>query len=294
MSKDKGEKRTQHHPFFAEMLRLRLQDYYDVQTNLPVGDLPRAADIVVVQRLRDQPTPYTGLWKHLTPRNLIEFKGPTVTARIQDLDLLVELGLGIDRRLNEEETRQGRAVLLPEQMSFWYIVKSMGRRFLPDARRLVGHLDEIGPGLWRSQILQRLVFLVSSETYPTEADSLPLHLMIPRDPEQQRELTRLLAEQPELLRLYQAALSTLNSDVWKEVLAMIVRSKRTKGLKFDFSAVIEEIGLGGLLESIGIERITDDPAFKTAFKKVVKKKGVDWLRAQLTPEQIKELTESPK
>ena len=68
----------------------------------------------------------------------------------------------------------------------------------------------------------------------------------------------------------------------------MVQSRRTKGLKFDFSAVIETIGLEGLLEAVGVERVAE----AIDFKKVIKKKGVDWLRAQLTPEQIQEIKRS--
>lgn len=37
---------SQWHPLFAELVRL-LQDYFEVQTNVAVGDLPREADIVL-------------------------------------------------------------------------------------------------------------------------------------------------------------------------------------------------------------------------------------------------------
>ena len=38
---------TQWHPIFRLLLRSTLHEYYDVQTNVPVGDLPREADIIV-------------------------------------------------------------------------------------------------------------------------------------------------------------------------------------------------------------------------------------------------------
>ena len=44
--------------------------------------------------------------------------------------------------------------------------------------------------------MQRLVFLVSSEAYPTEADSVPLHLLIQRSPEEERKMARLIAREP--------------------------------------------------------------------------------------------------
>jgi hypothetical protein len=72
MSKGKP---TQWHPIFAELLRPMLQDYYEVQTNVPVGDAPREADILLVRRTSNQPTPFHGLWRHLKTWNVLEFKG---------------------------------------------------------------------------------------------------------------------------------------------------------------------------------------------------------------------------
>jgi len=69
MSKEKEQPSTQWHPLFAELLRPMLQDYYDVQTNFPVGDVPRQADIVVLRRTSAEPLPFRGLWRHLTPWN---------------------------------------------------------------------------------------------------------------------------------------------------------------------------------------------------------------------------------
>jgi hypothetical protein len=82
----------QWHPKFADLLRPLVEQYYDVQTNVPVGDVPRAADLVLLRRKKDAP-PFRGLWRHLRTWNVIEYKGPSVSARIDDIDLLVELGL---------------------------------------------------------------------------------------------------------------------------------------------------------------------------------------------------------
>ncbi len=98
----------QWHPIFAYLLRPVIEAHFDVQTDLPVGDLPRQADIVLVRRTSEGPLPFQGLWRHLTHWNVIEFKGPTATPRLHDPDLLIEVGLGIERRLNEEQERLGQ------------------------------------------------------------------------------------------------------------------------------------------------------------------------------------------
>jgi hypothetical protein len=287
MSKDK-KKATQWHPLFAELLRPMLQDYYDVQTNVPVGDAPREADILLLRRTGDEPTPFRGLWRHLTAWNIIEFKGPSVSARLRDLSLLIELGLGIDRRLNEERRRQRQHVLEPERVAFWYIVSSLGRRFVAGARRRLGQLEEIETGLWRSQVLQHVVLLVSSETFATEPDSVPLHLLIERSLEQERELAHLVVEQPHYLEWYAALFSTLHPEAWKEIKEMAATKR--KGLHWDFSAVVEDIGMTKLVESLGIDRVID----AIGPKRMIERKGVDWLIANLPPADLKKLKERLK
>ncbi len=159
----------QWHPIFAESLRALLQDFF--QTNVPLGDAPREADIVLLQRTSDQPTRFRGLWRHLTTWNVLEFKGPSFAACLSDPSLLIELGLGIHRRLNVERRRQKLLHRMPEDACFWYVVGIMGRRVVARARQRFGHLEEIETGLWRSQVLQHLVFLIYSEAFASPTAS---------------------------------------------------------------------------------------------------------------------------
>lgn len=127
---------------------------------------------------------------------------PTVSPRSGDIDLLVELGLGIDRRLQAERSKQRQRRLGPEEVSYWYLANHLGQRFLRDAARKLGGLDSVGPGLWRCRLLERLVFLVSSIDLPVEADSLPLHIVGHEPLATEREVARLVLEQPGLQQLY--------------------------------------------------------------------------------------------
>src|SRR5713101_6994457 len=96
----------QWHPLFALLLRPLLEGFYEIQTNVPVGDVPREADLVLLRRTTSKTLPFRGLWRHLTTWNILEYKGPTVSARLEDIDFLVELGMGIPRRLNEERRKE--------------------------------------------------------------------------------------------------------------------------------------------------------------------------------------------
>src|SRR3954451_16406733 len=98
----------QWHPIFAQLLRPLVEAHYEVQTAVPVGHVPREADLVLVRRTSAAVPPFAGLWRWLASWNVLEFKGPRVSARLEDLDALAELGLGIHRRLNEDCIKERR------------------------------------------------------------------------------------------------------------------------------------------------------------------------------------------
>src|SRR5271166_6090006 len=118
-----------------------------------------------------------GIWRHLTVWNVFEFKGPTDDPALRDLDLLAEVGLGIDRRLNEQRAQEKLAILPRVDVSFWYLANHLGRRFLAEAQEVFGACEALLPGLWRCSLMQRAVFLVSRDALPVEPETVPLHLV---------------------------------------------------------------------------------------------------------------------
>ncbi len=144
--------KIQWHPLFARLLRPRVEKYYELQIDVPVGDMPRHADLVLLRRRRAEPAPFTGLWRWLTEWNVLEYKGPTVAPRPRDLLLLVELGLGIDRRLNVGRRKRGASPLPESEVSFWYLANRLGPRFLEEAEHRLGSLTG-SDGLWRANVL---------------------------------------------------------------------------------------------------------------------------------------------
>src|SRR3954452_25437347 len=83
---------TQWHPLFARLLRLLLEEFYQLDTEVPVSDLPRKGDIFLLRRTGGAEPPFTGLWVHLTHWNVLEFKGPTDGPEEADLELLMHVG----------------------------------------------------------------------------------------------------------------------------------------------------------------------------------------------------------
>jgi hypothetical protein len=191
-----------------------VEAYYDVQTTVPVGDAPREADFVLLRRTTRATLPFQGLWRHLTSWNILEFKGPTVSPRRGDIELLIELGLGIDRRLRVDYAARGQVRLPSEDVSFWYLANHLGRRFVRAAERTLGGLEALGSGLWRSRVLGRLVMLVSSIELPVEADSLPLHVVGIEPAATERQVAQLVVERPVLQQRYGGWLATLHPIAW--------------------------------------------------------------------------------
>src|SRR5437588_12332085 len=132
----------QWHPLFAYLLRPLVEGHYEIRTEQPVGDLPRKADVVLLHKTTAGPTPFQGLWRRLTTWNVLEYKGPTVSPRFDELHDLLELGLGIHRRLNELQAKQRQPAVDDAEVSFWYLVHHLGRRLLAD---LPTYLPDVEP-----------------------------------------------------------------------------------------------------------------------------------------------------
>jgi len=282
----------QWHPLFAKMLRPLVEEHYEVQTGVPVGDAPRAADLVLVRRTSDRSPPFTGFLHHLTTWNIIEFKGRTVSPRLRDLDLLVELGLGIDRRLNDDRTRQGEDPVEAAEVSFWYVANHLGRRFLRDARDLLGGVEEVSPGVWQGQLLQHLLFLVDGRAVPVDRESVALHLAGAEFPDVEQALARVLVEEPGLWELYGSFLGALHPNIYREAQRMAKSKGKPRGP--DFRPFIKQVGLDKLLEQIELGDIIETAGSKKVIEtlgeeKVIKALGMKRIVAKLTAEERQQL-----
>jgi hypothetical protein len=205
----------------------------------------------------------------------LEYKGPTVSARVEDLDALLELGLGIRRRLNEEHRKQKQTATARSEVSFWYVANHLGRRFLRDAGELLGSLEALGPGIRQAVVACHPIVLVSSRDVPVEPDSLPIHLLTREPDANQLAMARLVVENEELWREYGAYLTTLVGDLFEEVRRM-ARAKRTT---FPFyENIVKNVGRKELIRQIGVREFVDEV-------------GVDDFVESLTPKQRRQLKE---
>jgi hypothetical protein len=265
---------TQWHPLFAKLLRPLMEGHYEVKTNVPVGDAPRIADTLLLRRTSATAPPFQGLWRWLTPWNVLEFKGPTVSARVADLDLLVELGLGIDRRLNEERAKQRQPLVAREEVSFWYLANHLGRRFLRDAQNLLGELEELASGVWRVRLLLRSVVLVSNRDLAVELDSVPMHLLSNEPLPNTQALTHLFGTHPELWDHYSTWIALSHPALLEEMRRM-ARAKK-QPFTLDWNRALKTLGAEDFIQQLSPEVIMNEIM-------------VDKLFAKLTPKQRKEL-----
>ncbi len=134
------------------------------------------------------------------------------------------------------------------------------------------------------------VFLVSSERWPTEPDSVPLHLLFERPPEQERELARIIIERPRFLEWYRSILGVLHPDVWQEVKPMAGAKRKSMEPKPDWNFLVEDYGVDALVKAMGVRRVIET----VGPERIIKEMGVDWFISKLPPAQLKKLKEHLK
>jgi hypothetical protein len=255
LPEDRVARKKQWHPVFAELLRPVVESHYRLDMNVPVGDAPREADFVLLGRTRAGTLPAAGLWRWLTAWNALEFKGPTVSPWDGDLALVVELGLGIARRLNDERARQGGSPLGPEDTTFWYPANRLGRRLLRGWRDRVTGLRPEGPGVWRTAVLGHPVVLVGGGELPVEEASLPLHLVARGPAETERAVARLVAGRADLWERYGGWLASLHPAAYGEVEGMARQT--TKPLRLDLTPIVQTMGMDWVVEQLGAKRVVE-------------------------------------
>jgi len=300
---------TQWHPLFARLLGVLLQDYYEIQTEVPVSELPRRGDILLIRRQTGQKPPFQGLWSRLTEWSLLEFKGPTDRAEEDDLELLVHVGTGLTYRFNQERRTRGEERLANSQVSFWYLVPKLGDTFLGHARTR-SHFEYETGGLWRGSVWGHPVWLVAYNDLLIEEDSIPLHLF--DQPSAPRSLVELVSGRQELIVRYAEWLNSLQPAIWKEILKMasttmtktvidwkkVVECSTPMGLMSTIQTlaredIFEPILFPGLVEAVGLPRLIEILGLKRVVELVGQERVLETVaQAQLTePDMVPDLIE---
>jgi hypothetical protein len=283
---------TQWHPLFAKLLGLLINEYYDIQTEVPVSELPRRSDLLVLRRHTSATPPFQGLWSHLTDWNVIEFKGPSDSAEEADLELLLHVGTGLAFRLNEERRVKKEEVLPYHRVSFWYLAPTLGETFLGHARSRTLFEYQTG-GLWRGSVWNHPVWLLSYHDVPVEEDTIPLHLL-DSEPNVPRSLGELVVQRQELLERFAMWLRALQPELWKEIrhMASTVRDRiidwEALGEITNLEEVLPFIPSDRVVAVIGRERLIETMGLAQIIEASETEKLVDALK-HLPPEQFQEM-----
>jgi len=243
---------TQWHPLFAQLLRLLLEEFYQLDTEVPVSELPRKGDILLLRRTGSAEPPFTGLWVHLTDWNVLEFKGPTDSPQEADLELLMHVGTGITYRFNEERLQRGEEPLPSRHISFWYLAPTLGESFLTQARGRVDLSYETG-GLWRGRVWGHPVFFLSYRDAPVEPDTVPLHFLTPPSAAPPHSLVELLARHADLRQRFGEWLFALHPHLWEEIRDMV----HPMAMKppADYEIMAKYIDVRALIDALGAEKV---------------------------------------
>jgi hypothetical protein len=117
----------------------------------------------------------------------------------------------------------------------------------------------------------------------------------------ERQVARLVLDEPSLQRLYGGWLASLHPAAWREVEAMA--RAMGKRLKFDIRPAIESLGLDEVIEQVGIDRVIEQVGIDRVIeqvgidrvieqvgeKELIKRIGLDRFLASLSPRQRQEL-----
>jgi len=287
---------TQWHPLFARLLRLLLEEFYQLDTEVPVSDLPRKGDILLLRRTGSAEPPFTGLWVHLTDWNVLEFKGPTDSPQEADLELLMHVGTGITYRFNEERVQRGEEPLASRHISFWYLAPTLGESFLAQARARVDLSYETG-GLWRGRAWGHPVFFLSYRDAPVEPDTVPLHFLTSAPATPPHSLVELLARRADLRQRFGQWLFALHPHLWEEVRDMVhpIAMKPAADYEImakyvDVQALIDALGAENVIQMLGAERVIQALGVERAVSAI----GPERVIAALGPQKLVEAMGSQK
>ena len=102
------------------------------------------------------------------------------------------------------------------------------------------------------------------------SDTIPLHLLAKEDLDAEREVARVIVNEPGLWELYAPYLSVLHEAIWKEAKRMAREKKKRIEDYLNFQPLIETEGMEAVIKALGVE-------------KVINAIGIDELLAHLTP-----------
>ena len=162
-------------------------------------------------------------------------------------------------------------------MSFWYLARHLGKHFLKEARRKLGKVAAVTDGVWRCEVLQRLLYLVSIDNVAVERDSVPMHLLNQETAKASLAVSRVVIQQPGFWERYSSWLAFMHPELWEEV----QRMARANGIEptLDLHALFNLVGYKQVIDQLGLKRVVSE----VGVDQVVKEIGVTEYLARAAP-----------
>ncbi len=157
-----GTIRTWWHPLLASFLRWQLGSHFQLEEELPVGQMPLKIDVLLLRRLEgDLPAHaqqvLAGLAEYLNDYTLLEFKSPSETLRAGDFQTFVAYSL-----LYRVQTDP---LLDPSKLHLVVIAPRLTKPYRDelDTKGVTAHEEQ--PGVWRLQggVLTHRTWLLETE-----------------------------------------------------------------------------------------------------------------------------------
>src|SRR5262249_25772417 len=147
-------------------------------------------------------------------------------------------------------------------MSFWYLVQHLGRRFLADLPRYLPDVQQVAQGVWQAHVFTHPVRLVSVSDVLVERDSLLFPVLGGVPAEQRPIILDVLRAEPALWPSYGPWLAHREPALWQEILRMATEQNQL--FKLDFAPLVEYMlqtgdraGIKTLMETLGIKEAVE-------------------------------------
>ena len=284
------------HPLLAQFLRHDYGDRLVIEAEVPLGEMPLRADLVLIRQrpAAQEPLPYP--FNHLGWQTLVEYKGPEEAAQEADLQVLEIYGLLYQLR----EGISARA-----DLTLWLVASRFAAKVSNPAGAYIEGLREVGPGV-RGGVLDRFpTFLVELDRLPLNEDTLPL-LMVYKGP-REREVVEYAWEHREKNPYYFLYVHFMHQDILQEVLAMrgmsleeleltpqtLINAMGEEGVirLLDEMKIIQTLGEERILRTIGEERILRTIGEERILRTIGEEKVLSNLIRLLGKERVREMLE---
>jgi hypothetical protein len=212
---------TYWHTLHHELLLAQLGADYHLETDQPVGELPRRANTVLLRKPTPPTVRFNGVFSRLSLINVMEYNSPDEAATVDTLQHLIAVGTGMALRLRERPYPNQPAFTLPG-LSLWLLTPSITAELESELmlRLHFRRRDNDAPGLFTGQIGFHPVNVVVYNRALVEEDTLSLR-MLRCSSAYHEDWAKILLAHPDWLQALIPLLATYTPEIWRLLMEQI-------------------------------------------------------------------------